>query len=43
MTRELEYLREALEEAETAARWYAARSLTFCFCIALQGVFPPRG
>ena len=26
MIRELEYLREALEEAETAARWYAARS-----------------
>jgi plasmid stabilization system protein ParE len=26
VTRELEYLREALEKAETAARWYAARS-----------------
>jgi hypothetical protein len=26
VTRELEYLREALEEAETAARWDAERS-----------------
>jgi plasmid stabilization system protein ParE len=26
VTREVEYLREALEEAETAARWYAERS-----------------
>ena len=28
MTRELEYLEEALIEAEEAARWYAQRSLT---------------
>ena len=28
MTRELEYLEEALEEAEAAARWYAERSVT---------------
>ena len=27
MTRELEYLEEALQEAEAAARWYAARSV----------------
>lgn len=26
MTRELEYLDEAIEDAEAAARWYAARS-----------------
>lgn len=28
MARSLEYLEEALEEAEAAARWYADRSLT---------------
>jgi plasmid stabilization system protein ParE len=28
VARELEYLREALEEAEAAARWYAERSPT---------------
>lgn len=28
MTRELEYLEEALDEAEAAARWYAERSVT---------------
>lgn len=28
MTRELEYLEDALQEAETAARWYAERSVT---------------
>lgn len=28
MARELEYLREAVEEAEAAARWYAERSRT---------------
>ena len=28
MTRELEYLEEALIEAQEAARWYAQRSLT---------------
>lgn len=28
MTRELEYLEEALQEAEAAARWYAERSVT---------------
>ena len=28
MTRELEYLEEALEEVEAAARWYAERSAT---------------
>ena len=28
MARELEYLEEALEEAEAAARWYAERSAT---------------
>ena len=28
MTRELEYLKEALDEAEAAARWYAERSVT---------------
>jgi len=28
VTRELEYLEEALQEAETAARWYAERSVT---------------
>jgi hypothetical protein len=28
VTRELEYLEAALEEAEAAARWYAERSLT---------------
>ena len=28
MTRELEYLEEALQEAEAAARWYADRSVT---------------
>src|SRR5437867_9323323 len=28
VTRELEYLEEALQEAEAAARWYAERSVT---------------
>jgi hypothetical protein len=28
VAQQLEYLREALEEAEAAARWYAERSLT---------------
>jgi hypothetical protein len=28
VTRELEYLEEALQEAEAAARWYAKRSVT---------------
>jgi hypothetical protein len=28
VARELEYLEEALEEAEAAARWYAERSAT---------------
>jgi len=28
VTRELEYLEEALDEAEAAARWYAERSVT---------------
>jgi toxin ParE1/3/4 len=28
LTLELEYLEEALQEAETAARWYAERSVT---------------
>ena len=28
MTRELEYLEEALQEGEAAARWYAERSVT---------------
>lgn len=28
MTRELEYLEEALQEVEAAARWYAERSVT---------------
>ena len=28
MTRELEYLEEALQEAEAVARWYAERSVT---------------
>ena len=28
MPRELEYLEEALQEAEAAARWYAERSVT---------------
>jgi hypothetical protein len=28
VTREVEYLEEALQEAEAAARWYAERSVT---------------
>lgn len=34
MTRALEYLDEALEEAEVAARWYAERSPTAAFAFS---------
>ena len=33
MARALEYLDEALEEAEAAARWYAERSPTAAFAL----------
>lgn len=34
VTRELEYLDEAIEEAEAAARWYAERSSSAAFGFA---------
>ena len=36
MPRELEYLEEALKEAETAARWYAERSPTAAAAFATE-------
>jgi hypothetical protein len=40
VTRELEYLEEALQEAEAAARWYAERSVTAAAGSATKSTLP---